>query len=73
MGLIQYRLEHRRQVPRRGVDDLQNLGGCGLLFNASRCSSADAILDGDDRLIGKGADKVYLSVGKQLEPLAREQ
>src|SRR5207248_11459323 len=30
--LFEHRLEHRRQVARRGVDDPQHLGGRGLLF-----------------------------------------
>jgi hypothetical protein len=31
MGLLQYRVEHRSEVAGRAVDDLQDLGGCGLL------------------------------------------
>ena len=29
--LLQDRIEHRREVAGRGIDDLQYLGGCGLL------------------------------------------
>jgi hypothetical protein len=39
--LFQYCVEHRGQIAGRGVDDLQNLGGCGLLsqrFVALGCS-----------------------------------
>jgi len=31
-GLVEHRVEHRREVARRGVDDLQHLRGRGLLF-----------------------------------------
>src|SRR5712691_9277281 len=30
VSLLQYRVEHRRGVARRGIDDLQHLGGRGL-------------------------------------------
>jgi hypothetical protein len=30
--LFEYRLEHRRKVAGRGIDDLQDLGGRGLLI-----------------------------------------
>jgi hypothetical protein len=30
--LIQHRVEHRLEITRRGIDDLQYLGGRGLLF-----------------------------------------
>jgi hypothetical protein len=30
--LFQHRIEYRREVARRGIDDLQHLGGCGLAF-----------------------------------------
>jgi len=29
-GLVEHRVEHRREVARRGVDDLQHLGGRSL-------------------------------------------
>jgi hypothetical protein len=32
MRLFEHCLEYRREVARRGVDDPQHLGGCGLLF-----------------------------------------
>ncbi len=30
-GLVQHRIEHRREIARRGIDDPQHLGGRGLL------------------------------------------
>src|SRR5438552_15609986 len=36
--LFQYRVEDRREVARRGVDDLQDLGSCSLLFQRLPCS-----------------------------------
>ena len=32
MCLLQHRVEHRREVAGRGIDDLQHLGGRGLLL-----------------------------------------
>ncbi len=36
--LFEHRVEHRREVAGRGIDDLQHLGGRGLLLQASRVS-----------------------------------
>ena len=38
MRLLENRLEYRREVARRRIDDLQHLGGRGLLSSASRVS-----------------------------------
>ena len=35
---FEHRIEHRRKIAGRGIDDLQHLGGRGLLFQASRVS-----------------------------------
>ena len=72
--LFQHRIEHRRQIAGRGVDDLQHLGGRGLLFQRlALFGHQPRVLDRDHRLIGEGADKFDLPVGERLDPLAREQ
>jgi len=53
MSLLQYRVEHRREVARRGVDDLQDLGGRG--FPLQRLVT-----------LGFALDKVTLQIGYEL-------
>jgi len=36
--LVEHRIEHRGEIAGRAVDDLQHLGGRGLLLSASRVS-----------------------------------
>src|SRR6516162_11358155 len=51
MRLFQYPLEHRCEVAGRGIDDLQDLGSCGLLLQSlARLGQEPRILRGDDRL-----------------------
>ena len=40
--LFQHRVEHRREVAGRGIDDLQHFGGRGLLLQRSRASRSAA-------------------------------
>ena len=71
--LFQHRVEHRRQIAGRGVDDLQHLGGRGLLLQRlALFGDQPRVLDRDHRLIGEGADEFDLPVGERLDPLARE-
>ncbi len=52
--LIQHRVEHRREVAGRAVDDLQYLGGRGLLLQGlARLGDQPRILHRDDRLRGE--------------------
>jgi hypothetical protein len=49
--LFDDRVEHRRKVAGRGIDDLQYLGGGGLLFQClTGLSQEPCILDRNDRL-----------------------
>ena len=51
---FQHRVEYRRQVAGRGVDDLQHFGGCGLLLQRfSRFGQQPRILHRNDRLRGE--------------------
>ena len=71
---LQYRIEHRRQITRRGIDDLQHLGGRSLLLQRlALLGHQTRVLDRYHRLIGKGADKLDLSLGKWLNTLTRKK
>src|SRR5215472_5891554 len=51
MRLLQNRVEYRREIAGRGIDDLQHLGGRGLLLQRlARLGDEPRILCGDDRL-----------------------
>src|SRR5262249_13181968 len=53
-GLLQDRVEHRRQIARRGIDDLQDLGGSGLLFQCfARLGQEPRVLHRNDCLRGE--------------------
>ena len=72
-GLLQHRVEHRREVARRGIDDLQYLGSRSLLVQRlARLGQEPRILHRDDRLVGKGAHQLDLPFGERLEPVPRE-
>jgi hypothetical protein len=52
--LFQYRVEHRREVAGRGVDDLQHLGGRGLLLQRlARLGQQPRVFHSDHRLRGE--------------------
>ncbi len=73
MRLLENRVEHRLQVAGRAVDDLQHLGGRGLLFQRlARLGDEPRVLDRDHRLIGEGAHQLDLPLCERLDPLARE-
>ena len=80
--LFEHRVEDRREIAGRGVDDLQDLGGRGLLLQrlaevavASRqCPEQTNVLDGDRGLVGEGFDQLDLggSEGPDLAPPASD-
>src|SRR5215471_15554512 len=54
LRLLQDRIEYWREVTGRGIDDLQDLGGRGLLLQGlTRLGDQPRILHRDDRLRGK--------------------
>src|SRR3954466_3092429 len=64
--LFQHRAEHRGEVAGRGVDDLQHLGGRGLLLQRlTRFGNETRILDCDDRLRREVLEKCDLLVGER--------
>jgi hypothetical protein len=66
MRFLQYRLEHRGEIARRGVDDLQHLcGRCLLLQRLSQCLLGFLAL-------GDVADRPY-QPDSPAGPIARRQ
>ena len=66
MRLIENRVEHRREVAGRGIDDLQDLGGRGLLLQClARLGQKPRVLHRDDRLRGEILQQRDLLVGKR--------
>ena len=64
--LFQHRVEHRREVAGRRIDDPQHLGSRGLLLQCVLLLGYEAdILDRNHRLISESGDEVNLSVGKR--------
>jgi len=52
--LVEHRVEHRREIAGRRVDDLQHLGGRGLLLQRlARFVDEPRVLDRDHRLRGE--------------------
>src|SRR6516225_1875807 len=65
-GSFKDRVEHRRKVARRAVDDPQHLGGCSLLLQSlARFCDEPRILDRDDRLRGKNLKQADLLTGER--------
>ena len=73
-GVFQYLLEHRGKIARRRSDDLQDLGGRGLLlkrfFKIARLGlhlfEQARVFDRDDGLVGEGPEKRYLLICKRI-------
>src|SRR5215471_17850233 len=65
VGLLQNRVEDRGEVAGRRIDDLQYLGGCGLLFERlTRLVDEPRILHRDDRLRREVLQQPDLLVGE---------
>src|SRR6476619_7453380 len=70
---VEHRIEDRHEVAGIGIDYLQHLGGCRLLLQRlPLLSDQPCVFDRDYRLIGEGADKFDLPVGKRLDPPPRK-
>ena len=71
MRLLQHRVEHRRQIAGRGVDDLQHFGGRGLLFQRlALLGHQPRVLHRDHRLGGEVFQQSDLLVGEGADLLA---
>ena len=65
MRFLQYRIEHRCEVAGRAVDDLQYLGGRGLLLQRlARLGNQPRVLHRDHRLRSEILQQRDLLVGK---------
>ena len=70
-AVVQHRVEHRREVTGRGIDDLQHLGGRGLLLQGlARLGQEPRILHRDDRLRREVLQQCDLLVSKRPHLLA---
>ena len=68
MRLFEHRVEHRRQIAGRGVDDLQYLGGRGLLLQRlALLGDQPRILHRDHRLRGEVLQQGDLLVGERTD------
>ena len=71
MRLFEHRIEHRREVAGRGIDDLQHLGGRGLLLQRlARLGDEPRVLHRDDRLRREILQQRDLLVGERPDLLA---
>src|SRR5690242_10352512 len=73
--LIQQRIEHRGEISRRGVDDLQHFGGRGLLLQSLleiacpslKCAIGLGAGDRDNRLLCKRLHQFDLAIRKTVD------
>jgi len=69
--LFQHRVEYRRQIAGRGIDDLQYLSGRGLLFQCFvRFGQKPRVLHCDDRLGGEVFEQGDLFLGERSNLLS---
>ena len=63
-----------RQIERRAADDLQHIGGGGLLFQRLLGLVEEAhIVDRDRRLIGERPEQAHIFLSEGPDPLARRR
>src|SRR6516164_2262561 len=71
--LLEHHIEHGAEITRRRIDDLQHLGGRGLLLQCfARLGQEPRILHCDYCLVGKSRDECNLLVSEQFNPFARQ-
>ena len=72
--LFQHRIEHRREVAGRGIDDLQHLGGRGLLLQRlARLGDEPRVLHRDDRLRREILQQRDLLIGERPHLVAMDR
>ena len=65
-GRLHQRLQHRLQVEGRAADDLEHVGGGGLLLQRfAQLVEQPRVLDGDDGLSGEVLHQLDLLVGER--------
>ena len=68
MRLFEHRVEHRREIAGRGIDDLQYLGGRGLLLQClARLGQEPRVLHRDDRLRREILEQRDLFLGERSD------
>ena len=73
-GALDHGVEHRRELAGRGIDDLQHLGGCGLLLQGlARLGQEPRVLHRDDRLRGEILQQRDLFFGERPDLLSVER
>src|SRR5204863_5656493 len=69
--LFEHRVEHRREVAGRGIDNPQHLGGRGLLLQRfARLGDQPRVFHRDDRLRREVLEQRNLLVGERINLLA---
>ena len=64
-GRLDQRVEHRLQIEGRAADDLEHVGGGGLLLQRfAQLVEQPRVLDSDDGLGGEVLDQLDLLVGE---------
>ena len=64
-GRLDQRIEHRLQIEGRTADDLEHVGGGGLLLQQfAQLVEQAGVLDGDDGLCGEVRDQLDLLVAE---------
>ena len=72
-GRFHQSIQHRLQIECRAADDLEHVGGCGLLLQRlAQLVEQARVLDGNDGLLGKIADQLDLRVRERTDFLAKE-
>ena len=67
------RVEHRLQIEGRAADDLEHVGGGGLLLERfAQLVEQARVLDGDDGLVGEVRHQLDLLVGERAHLLPIE-
>src|SRR5439155_20541970 len=64
-------VEHHLQIESRAADDLEHVGGRGLLLQRfAKLVEQPCVLDGDDRLLGEVAQQLDLLVSERADLLS---
>ena len=72
LAAVEDLVEHRLGVGDRAADDLQHLGGRGLLLERLlRLGEEASVLDRDHRLVGEGADQLELASSERPGGIAK--
>src|SRR5262249_1251528 len=70
-GRFDESVQYHLQIESRAADDLEHIGGRGLLLQGfTQFVEQPGVLDGDDGLVCKGGRQVNLFVGERLQGFA---